>query len=185
MNKLLRAVFACLSVTLIVACSPKSPISVHTQACEYEVNPLGIDMDTPRFSWTLTAKKNDQVQSAYEIIVSDNLKDIRTNIGNVWSSGKVDSDQSIQVPFDGQKLQSFTRYFWKVKVYDANGQASPWSKAAWFETAMMNESEWKAKWISDGSSTPERDADFYQDGRLPCSGNSSLSLKRLPARAST
>lgn len=167
MNKFSRAIFTCLTVTLMVACSPKSPVSVQTRVCEYEVNPLGIDTDAPRFSWTLTARKNDQVQSAYEIIVSDNLKDIRANRGNVWSSGKVDSNQSIQVPFAGQGLQSFTRYYWKVKVHDANGKASPWSKVAWFETAMMNESEWKAKWISDGSTTPERDADFYRDDPAP------------------
>ncbi|MEO6001267.1 MAG: alpha-L-rhamnosidase C-terminal domain-containing protein [Chitinophagaceae bacterium] len=44
--------------------------------CEYIQNPLGIDTKSPRLSWTLTSKERDQVQTSYELIVSDNLNDI-------------------------------------------------------------------------------------------------------------
>ena len=60
-------------------------LCIHVQAaslqpvaltCEYIENPLGIDTKTPRLSWNFTSNERNQFQSAYEIIVSDNIKDI-------------------------------------------------------------------------------------------------------------
>ncbi len=167
MNKFLFFFFIILVMIPVVSCSPIASIAVYHQTCEYEKNPLGIDIVYPRFSWTLTSRKRNQIQTAYEIIVSDNLKDIKANKGNIWTSGIVNSRQNLHIPFAGKTLQSFTRYYWKVKVYDAKGQASAWSETAWFEMAMMCENDWKAKWISDGSNTPENDADFYKDDPAP------------------
>lgn len=151
------------TVLLVVSCAPKASISVHHQTCEYIENPLGIDISHPRFSWTLSSKKRNQIQTAYEIIVSDNLNDIKANRGNIWSTGVVNSKQNTHVNFEGMVLQSFTRYYWKVRVYDSQGRPSFWSKKAWFEMAIMNDDDWKAKWISDGSATLGNDADFYKD----------------------
>lgn len=151
----------------MTACTPKASISINHQTCEYIENPLGIDVSRPRFSWTLNATKRNQVQTGYEIIVSDNLNDIKANRGNVWSSGKMNSKQNTHVVFEGTPLQSFTRYYWKVRVYDAQGNPSSWSKRAWFEMAMMNDDDWKAQWISDGSVPFENDADFYKDDPAP------------------
>ena len=151
----------------IMSCTPKASISVLHQTCEYIENPLGIDVSHPRFSWTLNATKRKQVQTAYEIIVSDNLNDIKANKGNIWSSGKVNSNQNTHVSYQGTPLQSFMRYYWKIRVYDSQGYHSSWSKSSWFEMAMMNESDWKAHWISDGSVPFVNDADFYNDDPAP------------------
>lgn len=166
MKKILLSLFIIVMI-LVISCSPKASISVNQQTCEYKENPLGIDISYPRFSWTLTSTKRNQLQTAYEIIVSDNLKDMKADKGNIWCSGIVKSDQNALIPFAGNPLQSFTRYYWKVRVYDAQDQASSWSETAWFETAMMNDNDWKAKWISDGSVTPDNDADFYKDDPAP------------------
>ncbi|MYZ41170.1 hypothetical protein, partial [Streptomyces sp. SID4917] len=43
-------------------------------------------------------------------------------------------------------LPSRTRCHWQVRVWDAEGHASPWSTAGWWETALGDE-EWHARWI--------------------------------------
>src|SRR5690606_19230355 len=64
-------------------------------------------------------------------------------------------------------LKSLTRYYWMVRVYDRDGKAGNWSDMSWFETAMVHASDWKAKWISDGSQLPAKDEDYYKDDPMP------------------
>ena len=135
--------------------------------CERLENPLGIDTKTPAFSWTLIAAERNQSQTAYELIVSDNMNDVNAGRGNVWTSGKISSAQGQYIIYKGVALSSFTRYYWRIKVYDKKGEASSWSKTAWFETAFLDPAEWKASWIGDGSKNPERDEDYYKDDRMP------------------
>jgi alpha-L-rhamnosidase len=138
----------------VQAASPLQPVAI---TCEYIENPLGIDMSSPRLSWNFTSNERNQFQSAYEIIVSDNMKDIGKAVGNSWSTGKISSSENIQIAYAGKPLQSFTRYYWRVKVYNQKGEASGWSNINWFETAMLSPGDWKAQWINDGSKNPARD----------------------------
>jgi alpha-L-rhamnosidase len=85
----------------------------------------------------------------------------------VWQTGKIASAQNIQVPYAGPSLKPFTRYYWRVKVYNQHGEASDWSEPAFFETAMLQPSDWSAKWISDGKSQPQKDEEFYGEDPAP------------------
>jgi len=160
---LIIAVWAC-TQTLLHAAPFLQPDKL---TCEYMQNPLGIDVQRPRFSWMFTATRREESQSAYEIIVSENIKEVQQGKGVAWSTGKVMSHQSIQVEYAGNELKSFTRYYWRVRVCDKNGEPSDWSIVNWFETAMLQQTDWKGHWISDGSSNPENDADYYKDDRMP------------------
>jgi len=135
--------------------------------CDYQVNPFGIDVSNPDLSWTVVSGKRNQSQSAYELIVSDNLTDISNFTGNVWSTGKVVSSQTLHIYFSGSPLKSFTRYYWRVKVYDNTGTSSSWSNTAWFETSMLSEKDWKGSWIGDGKKEPAKEEDFYGDDPMP------------------
>ena len=135
--------------------------------CEYIENPLGIAIENPRLSWILNSDERNQYQSAYEIIVSDQLKDIQQGKSGQWSTGKIISARNIQIEYAGRALQPFTRYYWRVRVYNQNGIASSWSDINWFETAMLHASDWKAQWINDGSKQPDREEDYYKQDRMP------------------
>lgn len=106
-------------------------------------NPIGIDVQQPRFSWQLVSDKRNVAQTAYEVIVS-------ADKGPLWKSGKVASNQSVQVTYAGAALQSGKKYTWKLRVWDNNGKPSPWSEPAFFQTALLNATDWKAKWIEAG-----------------------------------
>lgn len=143
--------------------------------CEYLKNPLALDTKMPRLSWELQSAKRNAAQSAYEIVVR------RNEGGVVWNSGKVASNDVINITCKGQPLQSFQRYAWRVKVYDENGKASPWSEAASFETGAFSTSDWKAKWISDGSKNPARDEDYYKPDRMPLLRKEFSPLRKIAA----
>ena len=144
-----------------------SPIKFSVLSCEYLQNPLGIETKMPRFSWTMLSSVRNQYQSAYEIIVSEKMNEIEQFKGTVWASGKVASNKNILIDYKGTPLKSFTKYFWRVKIYDAKGEASEWSKINSFETAMLLQEYWKAKCISDGSKQPAREEDYYKEGPMP------------------
>ncbi len=137
---LLLVLFACVQ-------KPAQPGPPKNLRCEYRSNPLGIDTPAPRFSWEVNDPRRGANQSAYQILVASQEKLLRADRGDIWDSGKITSNQSVHVPFAGKKLASGTRYFWKVRTWDAQGAPSPYSKTAWFETALLNAHDWKAQWI--------------------------------------
>ncbi len=146
--------------------------------CEYKINPLGIEVAHPRFSWQFIIDGRDQHQSAYEIIVSDNISEISSGKGSQWNSA-IPSTQNTHIEYNGNELQSFTKYFWRVRSFDGKGEASNWSDVATFETAMLQASDWKASWIGDGSKQFERDEDFYKDDRMPLFRKSFTTKKKI------
>lgn len=133
--------------------------------CELIENPLGLDIDKPSLSWGFKATGQNRKQNFYEVIVSRDS--IYSAGSNAWVSGKTESSKSNLILYSGKPLSSFTRYYWKVRVYDQEGRPSPWSKNAWFETAALSENHWKGSWIADGRKAPEQDADFYKDREAP------------------
>jgi len=149
--------------------------------CEYLDNPLGIDILKPRLSWNFTSSLRNQSQTGYEIIVSDNRNEIKNHIGKVWQTGKIMSGQNIQIDYAGAALLSFTKYYWCVKVYDQDGLASAWSAVATFETAMLQQQDWTAKWIDDGSRQFDRDEDFYRHDPMPLFKKQVILQKKIAA----
>src|SRR5450755_4297325 len=109
--KIVRLFFFVAGIFCFYSVYAHSPLQPSGFLCEYTENPLGIDVLSPRFSWTFKAEKRNQFQSGYEIIVSDNLPDIMLEKGNVWASGKILSAQNSNIEFEGQKLLPFTRYY--------------------------------------------------------------------------
>jgi alpha-L-rhamnosidase len=134
--------------------------------CEYRVDPLGINTKAPRFSWELSSEVRGQFQGAYEILVSDDPEDLGYDRGNMWSTGRVQAADNIQVGYEGNTLQPATRYYWKVRVWDREGHRSPYSEAAYFETA-LGDVDWQAEWIGDGRKAPGTEAEMYLDIPVP------------------
>jgi alpha-L-rhamnosidase len=121
--------------------------------CEYHTNPVGLDVQKPRLSWQLQSGDMNVMQTAYEIRVTDG----NANGSLVWTSGKVKSDQSVNVIYEGPELRSMQRVYWRVRVWDQEGKSSSWSEAAFWETGLLDPSEWTASWITDAADNPEGD----------------------------
>jgi alpha-L-rhamnosidase len=116
--------------------------------CEYLINPLGINAVAPRLCWVLTSEECAQTQSAFQILVASRLVDIEADRGALWDTGRVDSNQTANVVYAGQEMASGMRCWWKVRVWDRDGQPSPWSELAWWQMGLLGASDWHASWIS-------------------------------------
>lgn len=117
--------------------------------CNYLTNPIGIDTPAPRLSWALDADGWNRCQTAYRILVATSEELLLEDVGDLWDSGEVSSDKQVHIVYGGKELSSEQRCFWKVCVWDEEGEASPWSEHAFFEMGLLNEEDWKAKWIGD------------------------------------
>ena len=137
--------FVVMTAVSLSAASSNAPTELKT---EYVVNPLGIDTSTPRFSWINSDSDRGTVQTAYEIIVASTLANINNSVGDQWDSGKVSSSQQNGVKYAGTALVRRTGYWWKVRVWDEDGNVSSYSACATFETGMISQSDWQAsQWI--------------------------------------
>ena len=114
--------------------------------CEYRTNPLGIDVLQPRLSWQLQSSERGARQIAYQILVASSEADLESGLNLAWDSGKIESDQSIHVPYSGPTLASGQRVHWKVRVWDEAGREVE-SPAAWWEMGLLDRVDWRAEWI--------------------------------------
>jgi alpha-L-rhamnosidase len=92
--------------------------------CEYSDNPLGIDNPQPRLSWILESKQRAEKQTAYQILAATSEALLKSDSGDLWDTGKVASDKSVQVVYAGKALGSCQRRCWKVRVWDKDGKTS-------------------------------------------------------------
>jgi alpha-L-rhamnosidase len=141
---------ACLFLlaALVSAATADAGMSPVDLRCEYAVNPLGVDVPHPRLFWQLESPERGQRQTAYQILAASSEQKLAADDGDLWNSGKVVSDRTIQIPYAGKPLKSAQQVFWKVRAWDPNGQASAWSRPSTWTMGLLADSDWRAKWIA-------------------------------------
>lgn len=128
------------------AVAARADVGVSSLRVEGQVRPLGVETEQPRFSWVISSDRNDVVQKWYRIIVASSPENLAGGKGDLWDSGKVQSDSSVLVTYKGKPLPYNSRMWWKVRVGTNKGD-SEWSEAAEFGTGMRGESHWRGNWI--------------------------------------
>ena len=124
--------------------------------CEYLVDPLGIDEAHPRLTWLLESDRasRGRRQTAYQILVTSAAQLSTKPGGTLWDSGKVVSDQTANVAYNGKPLSSRQVCFWRIKLWDEGGRASAWSAPAKWTMGLLKPEDWKAQYISFRDSSP-------------------------------
>lgn len=122
-------------------------LHIENPRCEYLVNPLAIEEAHPRLSWTLVADRRAEKPTAYQVLVASGLEALANDQGDLWDSGKVESAATAHIAYAGKALSSRQRCFWKVRAWNRDGEAGPWSAPAKWEMGLINPSDWSAKWI--------------------------------------
>lgn len=122
-------------------------LSVKKLRCEYKVDPVGIDVARPRLSWELQSAEKNVLQTGYQVQVARSERELDRGKAT-WDSGDVKSDASTEVAYGGPKLETAGIYFWRVRVTDNHEHTSAWSKTAKWEMGLLQDADWKAKWIT-------------------------------------
>lgn len=150
-QKLILIQILLLLMGFTVSANSNPALQLNTLRVEYHKNPLGIDVEEPRFSWTPEGEGRNRFQTAYQVVVASTSQKLASGDWDVWNSKKVDSDATNQIVYGGSRLHSGQAYFWKVKVWDEKDQESGWSDEASWSMGMLNYSDWKGTFISLGA----------------------------------
>jgi len=155
MKKINQFIFLVVCLGLTSSFSVKKD-EVINLVCEYLTNPIGIDVEKPRLSWQLKSDGQNVMQTAYEIRVSDSKNDLLKGTNLLWTSGKVESDQSIDVVYGGPLLKSMQRSYWQVRIWNNKNKVTSWSAPAFWETGILDTDLWSASYIGMNDITTER-----------------------------
>jgi alpha-L-rhamnosidase len=130
-----------LAVNIYAACE------VAGLRCEYLFNPLGLDVSEPRLSWLIISDGRNVKQTAYRILVASSSEILAQNRGDLWDSGKIMSDQSVQIEYAGRKLVSSQFCHWRVQVWIGAELEPHQSELAFWSMGLLKKEDWKAQWI--------------------------------------
>ncbi|TWO34513.1 Bacterial alpha-L-rhamnosidase [Seonamhaeicola sediminis] len=109
-------------------------------------NPIGFYDANPTFSWQLPVSEDIKSQKAYQIVVASS-ENLLPNNPDLWDSKIQESSNSTFVKYAGTELQSRQNVYWQVRYWNQDGNVSEWSEINTFELGLLNNSDWKAKWI--------------------------------------
>lgn len=120
---------------------------------EQMTNPMGLDTATPRLSWQLESSRKNVMQTAYQILVASSPELLAQDKGDLWDSGKVQSDASQWITYQGMPLKSNRRAYWKVRSYTTEGETG-WSAPAHWSVGLLKEAHWQGRWIGMDKAAP-------------------------------
>ena len=140
---------------LFAGVSAFAGVSVTDLRCEDLINPLGIDVAKPRLSWRMESDDNGAAQTAYQILCATDPKLLKEGKADLWDSGKVKSDASRLVKYDGKDISRGMPVYWTVKIWNEDKKKSEWASASWWTYFDMTSNDaWQAKWITYNTSSP-------------------------------
>ncbi|MEI7908064.1 MAG: family 78 glycoside hydrolase catalytic domain [Verrucomicrobiota bacterium] len=148
---LFRAAAALLACIQVVAAAN---LSASNLRCEYLTDPAGIDETQPRLSWLVDSPDRGERQTAWQVLVASTAEILATDQGDLWNSGKVAGNATSQVVYAGTPLVSREACFWKVRSWNKDDQASPWSAQATWSMGLLDARDWSAKWIDGATFGP-------------------------------
>lgn len=145
--------FLCNSVAFVLFMLNPSTVQANDAAaivearCEMQIDPRGIDTTAPRLSWTFRSDRRASKQTAYRVLAASDPEHLAVGKADLWDSGRVDSEQSLLVPYAGQTLRSDEDVFWTVKIWTNHGEESAWSKPSRWTMGLLSPSDWHGQWI--------------------------------------
>ena len=143
------------------------PFDITGLRCEYLSGPLGIDLEHPRLSWVIESERRGEQQTGYRVLVASTAELLAGDKGDMWDSGRVKSDRTINVVYAGKPLKARQQCFWKVRIWDKAGKPSAWSTQARWEMGLLKPQDWRAQWIRRLEPEPESEADHFSDRPVP------------------
>ena len=138
-------------------------------------SPLGIDSKNPLLSWNIQSDTKGFCQTGYQICVYD-----ADSEALLWDTGHVQEDTCCFVPYHGVLLHSRQKCKWRVRVWDNQGNAIPWSDFAVFEMGLLDISDWKARWIEPLQKDVQPEPPFDMQHQLEKHEDSSGALRLNP-----
>ncbi len=134
---------------------------IFSPQCEYLTNPIGIDSFTPRLTWSIAGKSKLLSSCVCQLWIDKDSLSLANESVSCWKSGELPSTTTL-ISYQGEKLKSNTRYFWKVIYHNGKGEIIVDSPISYFETGFLDTKEWKGNWISDNHDKNYKTAPYFR-----------------------
>jgi alpha-L-rhamnosidase len=138
------------------------PAKAAALKCEYLISPIGIDAKHPRLTWQMADAGQGAAQTAYQLFVGTDSVAVVSGKADNWITPKVTSSANL-VTYNGKALLPFTKYFWRIVLWDEAGKKLSSSATTSFETGMMEMRNWKGSWISDDKGIATNPAPYFRN----------------------
>lgn len=138
--KILAILFTIIAVMIGIELLVEGLTVVKDLTVNFETEPMGVSTESePHFSWNMSSKVKGQAQKTYEIRIFEG----EDGSGNpIWTSGEVESGDTMYIRAEGLILEKEKRYSWRVYVQPTWGWKVV-SKAATFVTETdFSETDW-------------------------------------------
>jgi len=152
-NKRINLMLVIYLILTITSSLSSKGITITNTRIQNNTEQLGIDAVNPSFAWCLNSSIRGDKQTAYRLMVASSQKKLNENVADIWDSGKITSAEQYNVKYAGPSLESNTKYWWKVSVWDKNNNQSNFSESKSFITGFMSPSDWTASWIQSINNT--------------------------------
>jgi alpha-L-rhamnosidase len=149
------------SLLIIHPAQAAEPAQAVNLRCEYLSNAIGIDAKHPRLTWSMADTQQGAAQTAYQLFVGTDSVAVGAGRGDSWTTTKITSAANL-VTYTGKALQPFTKYYWRVQLWDQAGKKLSSSAITSFETGMMEMRNWKGSWISDSKGIAVNPAPYFR-----------------------
>jgi alpha-L-rhamnosidase len=150
------------SILIIQSAKGAEPAQAVNLKCEYLSNAIGIDAKHPRLTWAMADAQQGAAQTAYQLFVGTDSVAVGAGRGDSWTTAKIISATNL-VTYGGKALQPFTKYYWRVQLWDQAGKKLSSSGITSFETGMMEMRNWKGSWISDNKGIAVNPAPYFRN----------------------
>lgn len=124
--------------------------------CEHRIDPQGIDAESPRLGWIVESDTPAARQTAYRILVASNPDLLIRDEADLWDSGRVESADTVDIRYAGKPLATHAACCWKVRLWDQDEKASPWSDVAKWSMGILGPNDWRAGWIGLDEAIPKQ-----------------------------
>ncbi len=128
---------------------------------DHSVKPIGTDNSNPLMLWQMQDSRIGAKQTAFQVLVSTSVDNLKRGKADVWDSGKQIGNVN-KVTYNGPSLESGMRYYWAVRIWDQEGELTEYADPTMFETAYLKESKWKGKWITNTEDTVSRPSPYFR-----------------------
>ena len=145
--------------TTLFSCAPQELKTPFELKCENIPVPVGVDTQTPRLSWKLPLLEEDSINRV-EIWLSTDSTQLSGRQSGYWNKSIIGAP--IRVSYDGQPLDSYTTYYWKIGYQTSSKQKTTFSPISSFTTGCLSPDNWKGKWITDKHDITYRPAPYYR-----------------------
>lgn len=122
--------------------------------CRNLIDPEGVDKAS--LSWRIASDARNVVQTAWQIEIASSKKSLEKGRADVWNSEKQLSDRQLNIVPEGVVFEPGKLYWWRVRVWNAADEVTPWSEPARFSVGPDTAYRWQAEWITSewGENSP-------------------------------